>query len=130
MGFCSQFKALFMKNCILWYRNLGGSLCELLFPLVIMLLLSWARSLISSSTISAQSYLNQSFPYYINENVKMGVPSPIQQFSINATSSPFTECVYLNRFLIGFVGSSSLYNGIQASLFSSSGSNSLLFNFF
>jgi len=38
-----QLKALMKKNLILMKRNWCSSLCELLFPIILMLLLVWVR---------------------------------------------------------------------------------------
>jgi hypothetical protein len=66
----------------------------------------------------------------MNENV-ITDPNPSmqpQQFALNATTSAFTACVYFKRPLIGIVGSSRLYNGLQSSLFSPTGSKFFLPN--
>ena len=47
--FCRQFKTLCRKNWILWKRNLGASLCELLFPIFLIALILVIRLAISKS---------------------------------------------------------------------------------
>jgi len=41
-----QLKALIKKNLILKKRNWCSSLCELLFPIILMMLIVWIRGLI------------------------------------------------------------------------------------
>ena len=129
MGFWSQFKALFRKNIILWHRSILASLCELLFPLVILLLITWIRTLQSSTIIPDTSYLSSSSSYYLNENVKAS-PTPSNStplFGLTASTSPFTICFLYHRPLIAFVGSSSIYSGLSQTLFNPTGGNILIY---
>ena len=53
-----HYRALMYKNWILWKRNLFGSLCELLFPVIIFLFLAAIRAAVSKEDEDASSYLS------------------------------------------------------------------------
>ena len=50
-----HFKALMIKNYINWKRTPCGSICEILAPILLMLILVWARLEIDPETISDYS---------------------------------------------------------------------------
>jgi ATP-binding cassette subfamily A (ABC1) protein 3 len=54
----SHLKALLWKNWLLWKRNLAGSLCELLFPIVLLLGLLAIRYALPPEDKDAKSYLD------------------------------------------------------------------------
>ena len=128
MGFCNQFKSLLRKNLILWYRNLCGSLCELLFPVVVMFLMVLIRLAISDDNIPAQDYLDPTTgkAYYYDDTIQTRLPSvPLtglpSQFGLYP-GNPFLSCIFLRRPIIAFIGNNELYPLIDKSLFSSTGS--------
>ena len=127
MGFCSQFKALFMKNVILWYRSLIGSICELLFPVILILLVVIVRNIVSDEDYGIQSYLSQKGgAYYYNESTQASTSYSTDNATINMgffPGLPFSVCLGYNRPLIAFVGTSSLYPKLRNDLFGTSGGN-------
>eukprot|EP00831_Metopus_contortus_P036806 TRINITY_DN29056_c0_g1_i1.p2 TRINITY_DN29056_c0_g1~~TRINITY_DN29056_c0_g1_i1.p2 ORF type:complete len:867 (-),score=99.53 TRINITY_DN29056_c0_g1_i1:129-2729(-) len=125
MGFCSQYLALLKKNFILWYRYLCGSLCEILFPLIIMLMIAISRFTISDETVAEKSYLSTVDAIYINENLALqsdGTSGSINVMGLSPARA-FQSCLQYNRYKIGFAGvaTSSLYLGIKDRLFGVSG---------
>ena len=54
-----HFCALMKKNWIVWKRNLFGSICELVCPIVLMAILAIARLLVTSSEVAATSNMDQ-----------------------------------------------------------------------
>ena len=52
-----HFKALSKKNWIVWKRNICGSICEIMCPLVLMALLAWTRMLVDKEWIEETSNL-------------------------------------------------------------------------
>ena len=127
MSFTSQFKALFKKNIIFWRRNLCCSLCELLFPIILLFLIVLVRRLVKDTAIEARSYLEEDkFAYYYDDSVRTTIPSSTVPKSMNIDlyqGNPFALCIYFNRPLIAFVGSNELYPTLKTSLFSATGSN-------
>jgi hypothetical protein len=128
MGFCSQFKALLKKNVILWYRHLCGSLCELLFPLVIMSLIVLIRSTTTNQNVEEASYANNTnAAYYFDENTRFSLGGQKSQGPGPYPGNPFTSCAWLNRLVIGYTGDSKLYPGLLSSLLNqSTGGKALL----
>lgn len=127
MGFLSQFKALFKKNLILWYRNLFGSIGEILFPVVLMFAVVIIRKVVSNQYFDTQSYLGPTgLGYYYNETVQASASTYNDSSFLNMgfyPGSPFSLCLMYNRPLIAFVGTSKLYPGLQNALFGSNGGN-------
>ena len=126
MGFCSQFKALFKKNLILWYRNLCGSLCEILFPVVLMFLIVLVRKLVNDEDVQAQSYIESpGLSYYYDQTVKTNLTknsTGTPQMGLYP-GNPFTSCVGFNRLRFAFVGNHPLYSKIEEALLSPTGRN-------
>lgn len=58
-----HFGALMKKNWIIWKRNLGASICELVCPIALMAILVLARALVSADTIAASSNVSESIIY-------------------------------------------------------------------
>ncbi len=56
----SHFKALSKKNWIVWKRNLFGSICELMCPLVLMSILVLTRHLIKKDLVEENTLLGES----------------------------------------------------------------------
>ena len=127
MGFCSQFKALFKKNLILWYRSLVGSICELLFPVILILLVVIVRNLVSNQDFQTQSYIFQpGGSYYYNQTVTMSPNATSNISTMNSglfPGSAFSICLMYKRTIIAFVGSSKLYPGLRNDLFGPTGCN-------
>ena len=130
MGFCAQFKALLKKNWILWYRNLCGSLCEILLPVILVFIIVVVRNLVNDETVPEQSYLDKGgSAYYLDEALKLkfnsSAPSNSDALGLKA-GNPFIGCLYYGRPIIGFVGTHRLYDKLKADLFSSSAGNTRL----
>ncbi len=125
MGFSSQFKALFRKNLIFWRRNLFCSVCELVYPVVLVLLLVAISRVVSSEDIGVQSYLqNEGTSYYLDDSTRLNASSsPLLQMGL-APANPFASCVQLNRGIIAYVGENDLYSSINQELFRSDGGTS------
>jgi hypothetical protein len=51
------------KNWIIWKRNLGASICELICPIALMAILSLARLAVSADQIAASSNVSESVIY-------------------------------------------------------------------
>ena len=80
MGFWIQYKALLYKNWILWKRKLFGSLCELLFPIVLMIVLGLIRQTTPPEFEDAQSFSDQrKDSFYVSPEKVAGL-------------IPFTKC--------------------------------------
>lgn len=114
MGFCSQFKALFKKNFILWYRNLCGSLCEVLFPVLLGFILVFVRNVVTNDVIAAKSYVNDcSHAYYFDDSTTTAAASSASWLGL-CSAAPFTACIKLNRKVIGVVADNTVYNLLEA----------------
>ena len=133
MSFTSQFKALLKKNFILLRRDICGSLCELLFPLIMIGLAIFLRHIIKDKTIEKKDYLNDcGFTYYYDENTKLDY----QLFTDNTPdwmgsckANPFASCLMFERPLVGFVvQDNDMYNSVNDALLGDSGGN-YFFNF-
>ncbi len=125
MGFCAQFRALVRKNFILWRRNLCGSICELVYPAVMLLLMVGIKSGVTNEEYSERSYLNEAGKaYYLDSTVKTTTvqrnDAAYVKLGLNP-ANPFYECLKYNMPLIAYVGSHPMYARIETALFSSSG---------
>lgn len=127
MGFCSQFKALFKKNFIVWYRNLSGSLCEILFPVILMLIVVIVRNLVSDEEIGAKSYFEDArFSYYFDKATKIKTqgniyyPDNSPMWLGLSPAVPFASCLAYDLTAVAFVGDSSITAGLKAELFQTS----------
>lgn len=118
MGFCSQFKALFKKNFMVWYRNLCGSLCELIFPVILMLIIVLVRNLISDEDVGARSYLGSGkFSYYYDQATQLHLgPDIFQPDSPDwlglSRGAPFASCIYFQLRVVAFVGDTTVTQGL------------------
>ena len=125
MGFCAQFRALVRKNFILWYRNLCGSICELAYPFVLLLLLVAIKSGVENKEYAEQSYVSPAgLAYYLDSTVKTTTDrrtaAAYVKLGLNP-GNPFSECLKYNMPLIAYVGSHPMYSRIETALFSSTG---------
>src|SRR5574343_90665 len=59
MGFWIQYKALLYKNWVLWKRRLRGSLCEIIMPLVTMIIIGLLRRAITPDYKDKQTFEDQ-----------------------------------------------------------------------
>ena len=77
-----HFKALMIKNYINWKRTPFGSICEIVAPILLMLILVWARAEIDPETISDYSLYSLRHPQY-----PIGKPSdgPDSNFTVDVT---------------------------------------------
>ena len=113
MGFCSQFKALFKKNFIVWRRNLLCSLCELLFPVILGLILVLVRNLVDNETIVAKSYIGEcSYGHYFDENINLQNTGTGNWMGL-CPGSPFSVCLRLGRTILGVVADDATYAQLQ-----------------
>ena len=120
MGFCSQFKALFKKNFIVWRRSLFGSLCELLFPVILILLFYIIKVTTTEETYSEKSYIGDcKYSYYFDGNDKTDA-----SFSNSGAKwmglckgNPFTSCIEYGRPIFGIVtDDNTIYSQLEAAL--------------
>ena len=92
MRLWQHYKALMFKNWILWKRRLFGSLCEILFPLFLLLMLLLIRTGISSDNYDAKSYIGENGAY-VN-----AYDSPEQ---VNEAFTKVDPLVYCKEYLKG-----------------------------
>lgn len=83
MGFWIQYKALMFKNWVLWKRKLLGSLCEILLPIFVILVLGFLRLAIPPEQKDKQSYKDQ-----VSDSYK------ISPDTVYGKSIPFSKCIY------------------------------------
>jgi ATP-binding cassette subfamily A (ABC1) protein 3 len=83
MGFWIQYKALMFKNWVLWKRKLFGSLCELILPIFVILVLGFLRLAIPPEEMDKQTFKDQ-----VKDSYKVG---PDQVYG---NSVPFSKCIY------------------------------------
>lgn len=129
MGFCSQFKALLRKHFIVWRRNLCSSICEIIFPVIMMLLLTNLRLLLKEKTMEPISYVeNCKYGYYFDANTKINLDPNVQNTADwmgLCKADPFTSCAGYNMPLFGIVvDDSSIYSQLEDSLVGANGGNS------
>lgn len=111
MGFCSQFRALFKKNFIAWHRSLCGSLCELLFPVVLMFIIVLVRYLVPDKTMPARNYQgDNTFAYYFDNTADTSTWLGLSK------GQPFGTCMYYKRFVFAIVAPNDIYTGLKNQL--------------
>ena len=129
MSFCSQFRALFKKNFILWRRNLCGSLCELLFPIILILLFYFIKTSVDEENKPEKSYIGDcQYSYYFDGNDKTDA-----DFSNSGAKwmglckgNPFTSCIQYERSIFGIVtDDNEIYSQLETTLVGSNSGNSL-----
>lgn len=96
MGLGGHLKALLLKNWLLWKRELCGSICEIVFPVVLMIFLYLIKIAIGTTDKSADSYIKSHsqlvapFEIFMNQNITKDV------FNISTSnmgdSFPFQWC--------------------------------------
>ena len=85
MKFWSQYRALLYKNWILWKRKIFGSLCEVLFPIGLIIVVYLIRLASPASNKSAQTYQDESDSSFLL--------SPFQSnYSSIGAQPPFRGC--------------------------------------
>ncbi|CAG9322388.1 unnamed protein product [Blepharisma stoltei] len=72
-----HYKALMYKDWILWRRRIFGSVCEVLFPIIVFLLLALIRASLGSEEVDAESYL--SYAEYVKPSVSNAVTYPFPE---------------------------------------------------
>ena len=83
MGFWSQYRALMFKNWILWKRKLFGSLCELLFPIGLMIVVYLIRTVNEPTSKLGQTFADESSKtVFVTPDISI----------YHAIRPPFTEC--------------------------------------
>lgn len=105
---CSQFNALFKKNFILMKRNCFSSCCQILFPVIMFMFISFIRKSLESDDIEfkgtdTEFIKNQSsiYPTY-NNNSYIDVGSD-SEYSIFGVRNPFYVCDEKETNIIGLV---------------------------
>ena len=87
MGFWIQYRALLIKNWILWKRNLSGSLIELLLPIGAMIFLGIIRQAAKPVHKDAQTFADQEDDCYkVNPGTVLG-KYPFNKCIIDKTST-------------------------------------------
>lgn len=71
-----HYRALMYKNWILWKRRLLGSLCEIVFPLIVFLMLSGLRAAISAEEKDEESYLDNAVYIRPDSQIPVSFPFP------------------------------------------------------
>jgi ATP-binding cassette subfamily A (ABC1) protein 3 len=90
MALGSHLSALLRKNWLLWRRSLRGSLCEVLSPVFLVMILLFLRFALPPETKSAKSYLDDG---QIIAPVNVSAFEAIQvQNNWNWTTDPFKWC--------------------------------------
>ena len=80
-----HFRALMIKNFINWKRTPCGSICEIVAPILLMLILVWARIEITPETISDYSLYSMRHPVYPIAKPSEG---PDGNFTVDVTDMP------------------------------------------
>ena len=91
MSSCDQLQALMTKNFILMKRNCCATLCEIFFPIILMILLALVKSIFSTTDIgiteSDREYLLSNSSAYPSLNNISGVFQ--KNSSINISNMSF-----------------------------------------
>lgn len=103
MSFCSQFKALLKKNFLLWKRNLCSSLCEIIFPILLLVIYMSFRFTMKEETMDPKSYIDDcSYGHYFDKDTKTGGSSSSDWMGL-CKSDPFSSCIKFNMPVFGIV---------------------------
>lgn len=108
MSLVGHLKALMLKNWLLWRRELCGSLCELLFPIILMIFLYLIKIAIGTSDEKGISYLYDSMvvgPYKYTSNQTVTDLLKVQPIGLN-NSHPFEWCKLLPGWKMAVVNQS------------------------
>ena len=99
MSFGGHLRAVLFKNWLLWKRELCGSICELVFPIILMMFLFLIKLALKTSDKDAESYLDDKkivSPYQTYMNLYNEVPAYKETFNISRSdvqdSLPFWWC--------------------------------------
>ena len=91
MGSCDHLQALMTKNFILMKRNCFATLCEILFPMILMILLALVKSIFKSTDrmidVSDSDFLISNSSAYPSINYLSKMLSNSSQNSTNNTSN-------------------------------------------
>ena len=101
----------------------SGSLCEILFPLGMILMIVAIKNVVKDETISESNYLTDTeFAYYFDSN-------PLETGWMNISKGQvFPSCIRYNRFIFGvIVSNDNLYSKIKLRLEEST--ESIIFNY-
>ncbi|OMJ94066.1 hypothetical protein SteCoe_2836 [Stentor coeruleus] len=105
MGIWSQYRALLFKNWVLWKRKVFGSLCEVLFPIGLMVVIGLIRTISPAKNHDAQTWNDQvSKSFFISPEasdypVNIGNSWNAQNGQLN----PFKSCpLYYDKGLESF----------------------------
>ena len=85
MSFGGHLRAVLFKNWLLWKRELCGSICELVFPIILMMFLFLIKLALKTSDKDAESYLDDKkvvSPYQTYMNLYNEVPAYKETFNI------------------------------------------------
>jgi hypothetical protein len=83
---CRHFKALMRKNWINWKRTLRSSICELLCPVALMVILGLARLAVEKPVHSESSQISLSSLYY-----------PVPDFNLSAVNKTSDAFKFYNQ---------------------------------
>lgn len=122
MSFCSQFKALLKKNFLLWRRNLCSSLCEILFPILLLVIYMTFRFSMKEETKEPRSFVDHClYGYYFDANTKSGNSASSDWMGL-CKANPFESCMRFKMPVIGFVvEDNSIYNQLESTLLGPTG---------
>ena len=67
MSFGRHLKALLWKNWLLWKRKIGGSAWEILFPIILMGLVAFIRTLITNTDYPTEMHIQSSTVYTVSD---------------------------------------------------------------
>ncbi|OMJ73736.1 hypothetical protein SteCoe_27506 [Stentor coeruleus] len=94
MGVWSQYRALLFKNWILWKRKIFGSLCEVLFPIGLIIVVGLIRSTSLGTDYDKQDWATQvSKSYFVSPDPKDYPTSDPNSYNVNPHfQNPFRYC--------------------------------------
>ncbi|OMJ73092.1 hypothetical protein SteCoe_28294 [Stentor coeruleus] len=94
MGVWSQYKALLFKNWILWKRKIFGSLCEVLFPISLIVIVGLIRTAASGTNHDKQDWATQvSDSYFITPDISDYSTTNTKSFRlVKEFNIPFQSC--------------------------------------
>ena len=97
---CRHFKTLCRKNWILWKRNLCASLCEILFPIFLILMILVIRVAISKKDRTSDNQISTGQVYRVFESTADTSASGTSRYFMNLESSftdMFSKCYETNE---------------------------------
>ncbi len=92
MSSCDQLRALMTKNFLLMKRNYFATACEVLFPILLMILLALVKSLFAVTdviieTTDKELFLTNSSAYYSLRNISQSGRPNQTFYGINAENA-------------------------------------------